>query len=68
MKSQQALNKFYQSPFISNYSTQTINSFMSALNNFFKCIVKSYSIDQVLWLSMLQPDDLSQIAETSVRL
>jgi integrase/recombinase XerD len=38
MKTQQALDKFYQSLVISDYSKQTINSYMSALKLFFEYI------------------------------
>lgn len=51
MNSQQALAKFYQSLIISNYSKQTINSYMSALKIFFKYISKNK-------LSQVSNDDI----------
>lgn len=41
MKSQEALGKFYQSLIVSDYSSQTINSYMSALKMFFEYIHKN---------------------------
>ncbi len=41
MKSQQALDKFYQSLVISDYSKQTISSYMSALKLFLEYISKN---------------------------
>ena len=41
MKNQQALDKFYQSLIISDYSKQTISSYMSALKLFFEYITKN---------------------------
>jgi integrase/recombinase XerD len=51
MNSQQALAKFSQSLIISNYSKQTINSYMSALKIFFKYISKNK-------LSQVSNDDI----------
>ncbi len=41
MKTQEALDKFYQSLIISDYSVQTINSYMSALKVFFDYVRKN---------------------------
>lgn len=41
MNSQEALSKFYQSLIISNYSNQTISSYMSALKLFLQYITKN---------------------------
>ncbi len=41
MKSQQALDRFYQSLIISDYSKQTISSYMSALKLFFEYISRN---------------------------